>query len=67
MSCKSKNTLGNTAVSVIRVVHVFAPRSLSQYVQEIGRRGQAPTTILYYSKPDIASVGIRTFEMSADL
>jgi superfamily II DNA helicase RecQ len=39
-------------------VDVRPPRSLSQYLQEIGRawrRGQASTAVLYYSKRDIAS------------
>ena len=40
-----------------RVIHTRPPRSLSQYLQEIGRagrRGQASTAILYHNKKDVA-------------
>jgi hypothetical protein len=51
LSTEKPNTASN-------FVHVCPPRSLSQYLQEIGRawrRGQASTAVLYYSKRDIAS------------
>ena len=53
----SLSGMGFVPPSVTRVMHVCPPRSLSQYLQEIGRagrRGQASTAILYYSKRDIA-------------
>ncbi|KAK6175939.1 hypothetical protein SNE40_014313 [Patella caerulea] len=49
--------MGFDPKNVTRIVHTCPPRSLSQYLQEIGRagrRGQPSEAILYFSNRDIA-------------
>lgn len=49
--------MGFDPPSVVRVIHACPPRSLVQYMQEIGRagrRGQASEAILYYRASDIS-------------
>ncbi|CAG2216755.1 recQ [Mytilus edulis] len=49
--------MGFDPTCITRVIHASPPRSVSQYLQEIGRagrRGQASEAILYYNKRDIA-------------
>jgi len=49
--------MGFDPPSIVRVIHTKPPRSLSHYLQEIGRagrRGQPSNAILYYNKKDVA-------------
>jgi len=49
--------MGFDPPSIVRVIHTKPPRSLSHYLQEIGRagrRGQPSNAILYYNKKDFA-------------
>ncbi|CAC5397529.1 unnamed protein product [Mytilus coruscus] len=56
--CTSVVGMGFNSPSVTRVIHARPPRSLSDYVQEIGRAGRsgiAAKAVLYYSNRDIAA------------
>ena len=53
----SVSGMGFDPPSITRVIHACPPRSISQYLQEIGRagrRGQLSSATLFYSKRDIA-------------
>ena len=53
----SVSGMGFDPPCITRVIHACPPRSLSQYLQEIGRggrRGQSATAVLYYSNMDLA-------------
>jgi len=50
--------MGFDPPSIVRVIHIKPPRSLSHYLQEIGRagrRGQPSNAILYFNKKDGAN------------
>ncbi|XP_063411234.1 uncharacterized protein LOC134694166 [Mytilus trossulus] len=56
--CTSVVGMGFNSQSIMRVIHARPPRSLSDYVQEIGRAGRsgnAANAVLYYSNRDIAA------------
>lgn len=53
----SVSGMGFDPPCITRVIHACPPRSLSQYMQEIGRggrRGQSASAVLYYSNMDLA-------------
>ncbi len=59
--CTSAIGMGFDSPSITHVIHCKPPRSLAQYLQEIGRAGRAgqrAEALLYYSNSDIAVKGM---------